>query len=158
MAELFWCGRIESLFEGEITMNIGTLAIRSLPLVACGLLPATTYAGALYFYELGSASESSYAGAGMVARANDAGTVFTNPAGMTRFNEAEIMAGATGVFIDADFDTGPGTSVEGSSRGINHRVVPGGLSPMCGRCRTSSKSASARTTTSVWRWTGTTAG
>ena len=61
-------------------MNLNTFAARSLALVACALLPVTTYAGALYFYEMSSASESSYAGAGMVARANDAGTAFSNPA------------------------------------------------------------------------------
>ena len=107
-------------------MNHTTFASRLLALVACTLLPATTYAGALYFYELANASESSYGGAGMVARANDAGTVFTNPAGMTRFDEREIMAGATGVFIDSDFRTGPDNTVDGSSRGVNHRIVPGG--------------------------------
>lgn len=107
-------------------MSLSAVASRLLALSSLLLLPATTYSGALYFYELASASESSYAGAGMVARANDAGTVFTNPAGMTRFDQAEIMAGATGVFIDADFDTSPNTTVDGSSRGINHRIVPSG--------------------------------
>ena len=95
-------------------------------LLACALLPAMTYAGALYFPEMSSASESSYAGAGMVARANDAGTVFSNPAGMTRFDEAEMMAGGIGVFIPADFDTGANNTVDGSSRGINRRIVPAG--------------------------------
>jgi len=107
-------------------MNISLFTSRSLTLVACALLPATTYAGALYFPEMSSASESAYAGAGMVARANDAGTVFSNPAGMTRFDEAEMMAGGIGVFIPADFDTGPNNTADGSSRGINKRVVPAG--------------------------------
>ena len=107
-------------------MNHTTFASRLLALLACTLLPAATYAGALYFYEMGSASESSYGGAGMVARANDAGTVFTNPAGMTRFDETEIMAGATGVFIDANFRTNSRNTVDGSTRGVNHRIVPGG--------------------------------
>jgi len=97
-------------------------------LLALGLLAAGTgvMAGALYFPEMSSASESSYAGAGMVARANDAGTVFSNPAGMTRFDEPEMMAGGIGVFIPADFDTGPNKTADGSSRGINKRIVPAG--------------------------------
>jgi len=107
-------------------MNRSTFASRSLTLAVFTLLPATTYAGALYFPEMSSASESSYAGAGMVARANDAGTVFSNPAGMTRFDEPEMMAGGIGVFIPADFDTGPNNTADGSSRGINKRVVPAG--------------------------------
>jgi len=98
-------------------MNLGTFAFRSLALVAFALLPATTHAGAVYFPEMSSVSESGYGGAGMVARANDAGTVFSNPAGMTRFDETEIMAGALGVFIPADFDTGPNNTADGSSRG-----------------------------------------
>ncbi len=95
-------------------------------LVAFALLPATTYAGALYFPEMSSVSESSYAGAGMVARAKDAGTIFSNPAGMTRFDESEIMTGAVGVFIDADFETGPNNTADGRSDKIDHRVVPAG--------------------------------
>jgi long-chain fatty acid transport protein len=90
------------------------------------LLPAIANAGALYFPEMSSVSESGYGGAGMVARANDAGTVFSNPAGMTRFNKPEIMAGGIGVFIPADFDTGPNNTADGSSRGINNRIVPAG--------------------------------
>jgi hypothetical protein len=66
------------LFEGEITMKIGSFITRSSTLLACALLPVTTYAGALYFPEMSSASESSYAGAGMVVRANDPGTAFSN--------------------------------------------------------------------------------
>ena len=91
-----------------------------------GLSPVTALAGALYFPEMSSVSESSYAGAGMVARANDAGTVFSNPAGMTRFDKPEMMAGGIGVFIPADFDTGPNNTADGSSRGINKRIVPAG--------------------------------
>ena len=66
-------------------------------------LPGTALAGGAYIYEMSSASEVGYGGAGMVARANDAGTVFSNPAGMTRFDESALMAGAVGVYIDAGF-------------------------------------------------------
>lgn len=52
----------------------------------------TANAGALYFYEMSNASESSYGGAGMTARANDAGTVFTNPAGMALFDDSAMLA------------------------------------------------------------------
>jgi long-chain fatty acid transport protein len=101
-------------------------AIRLFCLGTFALLPIATYAGALYFPEMSSVSESSYAGAGMVARANDAGTVFSNPAGMTRFDDPEIMTGALGVFIDAGFSTGPGNTATGRSSKVNHRVVPAG--------------------------------
>ena len=107
-------------------MKLSTFTYRSLALAAVVLLPATVHAGAVYFPEMSSVSESGYAGAGMVARANDAGTVFSNPAGMTRFDEPEMMAGGIGVFIPADFDTGPRNTADGSSRGINNRIVPAG--------------------------------
>ncbi len=107
-------------------MNLSPLISRSLALVACALLPATTSAGALYFYEMSSASESGYAGAGMVARANDAGTAFSNPAGMTRFDSPAMLAGATGVYINAGFRSGPGTTTDGREKGVNKRVVPAG--------------------------------
>ena len=72
-------------------------------ILAAGLSPVPAHAGALYFYEMSNASESGYGGAGMVARANDAGTVFSNPAGMTRFSDSELLAGGVGVYIDAGF-------------------------------------------------------
>ena len=50
-------------------------------IAAAGSLPATATAGALYFYEMSNASEAGYGGVGLAARANDAGTAFTNPAG-----------------------------------------------------------------------------
>lgn len=90
------------------------------------LIPATAPAGALYFYEMSNASESSYAGAGMAARANDSGTVFTNPAGMTRFDKPAMLAGVTGVYIDAGFHTNQNNTADGKSAGVNKRVVPGG--------------------------------
>jgi long-chain fatty acid transport protein len=76
---------------------------------------------------MSSASESSYAGAGMVARANDAGTAFSNPAGMTRFDKPEIMAGGTGVYIEANFKPDrDNTTVEGRDGSVNKRIVPAG--------------------------------
>ena len=108
-------------------LKIQDKVIRSAITAVLASLSATTWAGALYFPEMSSASESSYAGAGMVARANDAGTAFSNPAGMTRFEESEILAGATGVYIEANFkpnrDT---TTVDGKDGSVNKRIVPAG--------------------------------
>jgi len=95
-------------------------------LAVLALLSGSAQAGALYFYEMGNASESGYAGAGMVARANDAGTVFTNPAGMMRFEKSEMLAGATGVYIDGGFKTNANNTVTGRSAGVNKRIVPAG--------------------------------
>lgn len=105
--------------QGKVMRSVITAVLAS--------LSATSWGGALYFPEMSSASEASYAGAGMVARANDAGTTFSNPAGMTRFKESEILAGATGVYIEANFkpnrDT---TTVDGNDGSVNKRIVPAG--------------------------------
>ena len=100
---------------------------RILAVAVLAALPGTALSGALYFPEMSSASESSYAGAGMVARANDAGTAFSNPAGMTRFDKPEIMAGGTGVYIEANFKPDrDNTTVEGRDGSVNKRIVPAG--------------------------------
>jgi long-chain fatty acid transport protein len=97
-----------------------------LPLAAFLVFPHIVHAGALYFYEMSNASETGYGGVGMVARANDAGTVFTNPAGMARFDESSLLVGATGVYIDAGFQTNESNAVRGRSAGVNKRIVPAG--------------------------------
>lgn len=90
------------------------------------VLSGQTVAGALYIYEMSSASESSYGGAGLAARANDAGTVFANPAGMTRFDDSAMLGGAIGVYIDAGFHTNAQNTASGGSGHVNKRIVPAG--------------------------------
>ena len=65
------------------------------------VLPGTASAGALCIYEMSNASESGYGGAGMAARANDAGTVFSNPAGMALFDDSAMLAGGVGVYKES---------------------------------------------------------
>ena len=107
-------------------MKRTTLATLSAALGTFALLPATSMAGALYFPEMSNASESSYAGAGMVARANDAGTAFSNPAGMTLFDKPEMLAGGTGVYIEANFKTNDSNTATGPDGKIGRRIVPAG--------------------------------
>ena len=95
-------------------------------LLLSSLSPNAVHAGALYFPEMSSASEAGYAGAGMVARANDAGTAFSNPAGMTRFDEPQMLVGGTGVYIVAGARRNEGNTAEGTSSGANKRIVPAG--------------------------------
>ncbi len=88
--------------------------------------PGVASAGALYIYEMSNASEPGYGGAGMVARANDAGTVYSNPAGMTRFDDSKMLAGGIGVYIDGGFQTNGNNTSPGGSGHVNKRVVPAG--------------------------------
>ena len=107
-------------------MKLTHLATRSLALGALALLPTTSMAGALYIYEMSNVTEVGYGGAGMVARANDAGTAFSNPAGMTRFDEPEMLAGGTGVYIEANFKTNDSNTATGRDGKVNRRVIPAG--------------------------------
>jgi len=77
------------------------------------------HAGGLYIYEMGNPSDTGYAGAGLAGRAGDAGTVFTNPAGMTRFKEPTIQAGITPFYLNAPFNPDENTTVDGSDGDSN---------------------------------------
>lgn len=52
-----------------------------------------SHASALYFYEIGT-EDVGLAGAGQAARAQDASTIVTNPAGMTRLPDHMFTGGA----------------------------------------------------------------
>lgn len=67
--------------------------MKKLSLICFGLfLSQTTHASALYFYEIGT-EDTALAGAGQAARAQDASTIVTNPAGMTRLPEHMFTGG-----------------------------------------------------------------
>jgi long-chain fatty acid transport protein len=66
-----------------------------------------------------------YAGAGLAARAGDAGTVFTNPAGMTRFKKSTYLAGVTPLYINAPFDSDENTTASGPDKGV-YEFLSGG--------------------------------
>ena len=83
-----------------------------------GICTGFVHAGALYIYEMGNSTDTGFAGAGLAARANDAGTVFTNPAGMTRFQESKALVGATPLFIYASTDTDADTTASGPDSGV----------------------------------------
>lgn len=91
----------------------GLLGGAALLLGAHGVL-----AGGLYLYEIGS-PDVGLAAAGYAARAQDASTVFTNPAGMTRLDSPAVMAGAQPMYLHASFDPDGNTSAVA-------RTLPGG--------------------------------
>jgi long-chain fatty acid transport protein len=77
--------------------------------------PAATWAGGLYLYEVGPA-EVRTASAGIAARAQDASTVFTNPAGMTRIKQPEILFGAQPLYAHLDFESDSNTSASNETQ------------------------------------------
>lgn len=74
------------------------------------LLPAgLAQAGGLYLYEVGT-PDVGLAAAGYAARAQDASTAFTNPAGMTRLERPELLMGAQPMYLHFDFSPDANTS------------------------------------------------
>jgi long-chain fatty acid transport protein len=75
-----------------------------------GLLsPGPTMAGGLIAYEVGTA-DVGLASAGYSARAQDASTVFTNPAGMTKLDGTQFLASGHVLWSNTEFSSDSGTS------------------------------------------------
>jgi long-chain fatty acid transport protein len=77
------------------------------------LLSTQAYAGAVYVPEMADPSAISTGGAGLAAKAQDASTVFSNPAGMTRIKTPEAFGGAAVLYLSAEFDPDGSTTVSG---------------------------------------------
>jgi len=78
--------------------------------LAIGLISAPpASAGGLLLYEVGT-DDVGLASAGYGARAQDASTVLTNPAGMTRLEGTQVLLGTQLLYQDASFSPGSGTS------------------------------------------------
>jgi len=97
-------------------MAIPQRAIRSTKLVLItvalclgALGPGPAMAGGLIAYEVGTA-DLGLASAGYNARAQDASTVFTNPAGMTRLEGMQFLGAGQLDYGRTKFSIGPGTS------------------------------------------------
>src|SRR5437868_661131 len=86
---------------------IGTCA--RVLLVALALTPLRALAGGVSLYEVGT-SDVGLASAGYGARAQDASTVLTNPAGMTRLDGTRLLVGGQLLYADVSFTPGAGTS------------------------------------------------
>ena len=83
------------------------------------LAPNMANAGGITLYEVGTA-DVGLASAGYSARAQDASTVFTNPAGMTRLAGDQLTLGAQVFHADVGFSVEPGTTPAlGSNAGGN---------------------------------------
>ena len=83
-----------------------------------GICTDLAYAGSLYIYEIANPADTGYAGAGLAARAEDAGTVFSNPAGMTRIKKSTYQAGVQPLYIDGNWDSDNATTATGPDKGV----------------------------------------
>ncbi len=96
--------------------------------LGAGALASTSAgAGGISLYEVGTA-DVGLAAAGYAARAQDASTVLTNPAGMTRLAGDQLTLGTQLLHADLGFSIGPGTSPALGGNGGGNPVgwFPGG--------------------------------
>ncbi len=77
-------------------------------------------------YELGTPDVGA-AAAGWAARAQDAGTVFTNPAGMTRLEKSELLVGVQPIYLHAEFSPDANTTTSGGDGDPSSWLPAGGL-------------------------------
>jgi long-chain fatty acid transport protein len=83
--------------------------VRAAVLAALASVCAPVFAGGITLYEIGSA-DLGLASAGYGARAQDASTVLTNPAGLTRLDGTQVLATGQLMWADVKFSPGGGTS------------------------------------------------
>ena len=103
----------------KITYSRHLLAAATLALTA-----TSAWAGGLGLYEVGT-PDMGYAAAGYAARADDPGTVLTNPAGMTRLKGNQILVGGQLLYGHANFSHDSRTTVAGNDGGNAIGLLPG---------------------------------
>jgi long-chain fatty acid transport protein len=95
-------------------------------ILLASLITASAQAGGLYLYELGTPDVGA-AAAGWAARAQDAATVFTNPAGMTRLEKSELLIGVQPLYLHAEFSPDATTTNSGRDGDASTWLPAGGL-------------------------------
>jgi long-chain fatty acid transport protein len=93
--------------------------------MAIGVCSAPAWAGGLASYEFGT-PDVGLASAGWAARAQDASTVFKNPAGMSLLEKSELQVGAQAGYANLKFSPDSGTTATGNDGGYAIGWFPGG--------------------------------
>ena len=87
--------------------------------------PPGAWSAGLMLYEQGT-PDVGLASAGQGARAQDASTVFTNPAGMTQLKDSQLLTGIEPLFGNLTFSPNAKTSVKGTNGGNAAVPMPSG--------------------------------
>jgi long-chain fatty acid transport protein len=103
----------------------GLMRILGSAVLAAVFAAGPAWAGGISLYEFGS-PDVGYAAAGYAARAQDASTVFTNPAGMSRLDKSQILGGLQALYGDVKFSPDSATTVSGDDGGVAVGWFPGG--------------------------------
>ena len=85
--------------------------------LACGaVLPQSSQAGGIQLYEIAT-PDVGLASAGYAARAQDASTLFKNPAGMSLLPASQFQAGAQLTYGNVEFSPDASTTISGGNGG-----------------------------------------
>ncbi len=103
----------------------GWLCLLCSLVLAAVLAGGTAWAGGISLYEFGS-PDVGLAAAGYAARAQDASTVFTNPAGMSRLEKSQVLGGLQALYGNVEFSPNSATTVSGGDGGVAVGWIPGG--------------------------------
>ncbi len=89
-----------------------------------GLSVSSASGSGLYLYEIAT-EDTGLAGAGQAARAQDASTIMTNPAGMTRLPDQMITGGLQALYGDTPYSLNSDAALQGKSPGNTIGWFPG---------------------------------
>ncbi len=109
----------------KIRKTQGLIRVFCTVTLAVVVAAGTTFAGGLGIYEMGT-PDVGLAAAGYAARAQDATTVFTNPAGMSSLEKSQVMGGVQAMYGSFKFSPDSGSTVPGSDGGNAMGWAPGG--------------------------------
>ncbi|MGO9062057.1 MAG: OmpP1/FadL family transporter [Candidatus Binataceae bacterium] len=102
-------------------LGLGAVAVALFALTR----PRPAFAGGFFLYELGT-PDVGLASAGYAARAQDASTAFTNPAGMTMLDHSQLLAGVQPIYAHLNFAPDASTTTRGTDGGNALVPLPGG--------------------------------
>jgi len=109
-------------------MSCRTLSVRRLLCLSLLLLAIAgagpVLAGGLTLYEVGT-PDVGLAAAGWAARAQDPGTVLTNPAGMTRLSGSQLLVGGQLLYVSLELEPNSSTTTSGGNGGNAIGFLPG---------------------------------
>src|SRR5512137_1678691 len=105
--------------------SIGLIKLLCFMLLVSVLSGGLAHAGGIALYEFGS-PDVGLAAAGYAARAQDASTVFTNPAGMSRLEKSQVLGGLQALYGNVEFSPNSATTVSGGDGGNAIGWLPGG--------------------------------
>ena len=109
----------------RVSLTAHAIIAICLVFVAAVAMPPGAWSAGIMLYEQGT-PDVGLASAGQGARAQDAGTVFTNPAGMTQLKDSQLLTGIVPNFGNFTFSPNAKTTLKGTNGGNAAVPLPGG--------------------------------